>query len=145
MIERIYGQLGTPVEHGEPRPPEGRGRLAVQFDRAALAGTITVRRPGRDTADEIAQARRDLCEVAGAEVVYLELPLAQPATPALCRAAERGGFFFAGVGPCFAPDGDTLRLQFLNAPLDTSLLQLLSPFARELQTYIDAERARVTG
>jgi hypothetical protein len=115
----------------------------VQFDRAARAGTITVRRAGGDTADDLLQARRDLCEVAGAEVVYLELPLAQPATPFLCEAAERAGFFFAGIGPCFAPDGDTLRFQFLNAPLDTSLLQILSPFARELLAYIDGERARI--
>ena len=100
---------------------------------------------GADTAAEVRRARQDLCETAAAEVVYLELPLAQPGTPALCVAAEADGFFFSSLAPRFAPDGDALRLQFLNCPLDTDRLQIASPLGQELLAYVAAERARVAG
>ena len=60
-----------------------------------------------------------------------------------CRAAEDDGFFFSGLGPCFAADGDVLRLQWLGVDLDLRLLQIENPFARELADYVARERARV--
>jgi hypothetical protein len=48
-----------------------------------------------------------------AEVVYLELPLGQPGTPAGCEAAEAERFLFSGVAPLYLDDGDALRLQYL--------------------------------
>ena len=105
-------------------------------------GEITVARPGSESPAEIRQAKRDLCDLAGAQAIYLELSLAHPETPAVCRVAEGAGFFFAGLGPQFAPDGDVLRLQFLNTGLDTGQLRLLDPFTQELLTYIDRENTR---
>jgi serine/threonine-protein kinase RsbW len=102
-----------------------------------------VEQSGSEASTEIRQAQRDLCELAGAAAIYLELSLAHPLTPALCRAAEGAGFFFAGLGPQFASNADVLRLQFLNTALDTGQIQLLDPFAQELMAYIDNERARV--
>ena len=63
----------------------------------------------------------------------------------LAEAAEAEGFFFSGIGPLFAPDGDVLRLQYLRSPLDPTLLQIYSPFARELLDYVIQERQRVGG
>ena len=108
------------------------------------AGIIRVRRVGRDSAAEGRRARQDLCDTAAAEVVYLELPLARAGTPHLCEAAESDGFFFSGLGPHFAPDGDALRLQYLNCELDMSGLRVFSPFGRELLDYVAAERSRVS-
>ena len=65
-------------------------------------------------------ARADLVETAGVGAVFLELPLAQPAAAHVCEAAEADGFFFSGIGPRFAADGDVLRLQYLAEPLDTA-------------------------
>jgi hypothetical protein len=76
-------------------------------------------------------------------VVYLELPLADPGTPALCAAAEGMGFFFSGVGVNFAPTSDVLRLQYLNCELDIGLLQVAGALAHELVAYVAAERQRV--
>jgi hypothetical protein len=123
--------------------PSAAGEVCVSLLHGWAAGVIRVRRVAADTAADVRRARQDLCETAGAEVVYLELPLAQPGTPALCEAAEADGFFFSGLGPRFAPDGDALRLQFLNTDLDFSRLQIASPFGRELLDYVAAERARV--
>jgi hypothetical protein len=88
--------------------------------------------------------RRALCEPLGAEAVYLDLPLAQPGTPELCRLVEEEGFFVSGVAPLAFPDGDALRLQHLAVPIHPSLVQIDSPFAREILTYVVAERDRVS-
>jgi hypothetical protein len=143
MLERLYATLQAPADFRAPAPPEGSGEVVVSMLHNFGAGTIRVRRVGADTVAEVRRARRDLCETAAAEVVYLELPLAQAGTPALCAAAEADGFFFSGLAPRFAPDGDALRLQYLNTELDVSRLQIASPFGRELLDYVAAERARV--
>jgi anti-sigma regulatory factor (Ser/Thr protein kinase) len=143
MLERIYARLSAPVDFRVPEATSGPGRVAVSFQPSYGLGIIRVGRVGVDTSAEMRRARRDLCEIAAAEVVYLELPLAQPGTPDLCLAAEAEGFFFSGLGPSFAPDGDVLRLQYLNVELDLTRLQVASPFGRELVAYVAGERERV--
>jgi anti-sigma regulatory factor (Ser/Thr protein kinase) len=143
MLERLYGNLGAPAEFRAPAAAKGSGNVVVSMFHGLGAGVIRVRRVGADTAAEVRRARQDLCDSAAAEVVNLELPLAQPGTPHLCEAAESDGFFFSGMGPRFAPDGDALRLQYLNCDLDVTRLQVFSPFGRELLEYVAAERARV--
>jgi anti-sigma regulatory factor (Ser/Thr protein kinase) len=145
MLERIYNHLGTPVEFRRnfqsPIPNlQPDGQVTVYFNQPLGLGIIRVRHVGADSAVEIRRARRDLCDIAGAEVVYLELPLAQAGTPALCQAVEEEGFFFSGLGPHFAPDGDALRLQYLNVELDTVRLQVMSPLGQELVEYMTRER-----
>jgi hypothetical protein len=116
----------------------------VEYEPEVQTGTIRVQRSGADTAAAIRAARDRLCEGYGARALTLELPLAQAATAEVCRAAEEDGFFFSGVGPAFAADGDALLLQFLVEELDLSLLQIDSPFARDLLAYVGVawERAR---
>ena len=149
MLGRIYERLGMEVEWQEPatrsaRDGEGPGEVVVSYYPTWGFGEIHVERPGSETPAEIRRGLRDLCDLAGAEAVYLELPLARPETPALCCAAENDGFFFGGLGPEFAAEGDTMRLQYLNTPLDAGQIQLLDPFTKELLTYIDRERVRVS-
>lgn len=144
MLARIYGQLDCPVRFAAGAPAaDGPGRLSVSLDRGWGRAVIRAPTVGADSAAEIRQALDDLVEVAGAEAVYLELPLAQAGTPALCAASEAMGFFFSGVAPCFAADGDVLRLQHLSVPLDPARLRVASPFGAELVGYAARERARV--
>lgn len=161
VIEQIYAQLGVPVDYADPSDPERptasshhspltthhapstSSRVSVSYRKSYGAGVIRVLQVGETTSAEVERARRDLCDVSGAEVVYLELPLAQAGTPSVCEAAESTGFIFSGVGPQFMPDGDALRLQFLNTDLDLAALQIYSPFAKELVDYIASERTRV--
>lgn len=142
ILEKIYRKLGMPVEFLKPGRVAGPGRLEVHFSQNLGAGFIQVNRIGADTFPEIAQARRDLCDLAGAAVVFLDLPPAQGGAPELCDAAETAGFFFSGVRPRFAADGDFLRLQYLNAVLDLERIHLASPLARELLDYILRDKAR---
>lgn len=143
MLTKIYANLEVPVAFLEPSGPTAVGEVAVHFDKATGVGIIQVNRIGVDTIPEIYQGWQDLSRLAGAAVIGLDLPLSQGGTPYLCDLAEGNGFFFCGVRPYFAPDGDFLRLQYLNADLDLERLRLASPFARELLDYILQERERV--
>jgi hypothetical protein len=144
VLKEVYANLNVPAEFRDGRPGAGAGVVEVKFLGELLAGLIRVRRTGVGALEEIRRARRDLTESSRAEVIYLELPLAQAATPELCEAAEADGFFFSGLGPCFTDDGDVLRLQLLNVPLDTSLIQIENPQARTLLNHVERERRRDT-
>jgi serine/threonine-protein kinase RsbW len=145
MLERLYGNLGVAATLRPRVVATGTGRVNVSLDRAWGYGEIHVETIGADTAAEVRRARRDLCTVADAEVVYLYLPLAQAGAPEVCERAEDDGFFFSGLAPRFAPDGDALCLQYVCGELDPALLQVESPLGHELVTYVTAERARVHG
>jgi histidine kinase-like protein/acetyltransferase (GNAT) family protein len=144
MLDRLYGNLGVATGNGVPTPATRADRLVVSLDRMWGFGEIYVETVGPDTAAEISRACEDLCAVAETEVVYLYLPLAQAGTPELCIRAEAKGFFFGGIGPRFMTDGDALCLQYVRGELDPQLLQIATPFGRELLDYVTAERARVT-
>ena len=147
IIHRIYTTIGASAEFRTSSPLnlqiDGHGHMAVMFSRAFGFGLIRVQRIGTDTPAEIFRARHDLCELAGADVVYLELPLAQTGTPAMCNFAEEIGFFISGIGPHFASDGDVLRLQYLNTEIDMNHIQIYNTFGKELLTYIEKEKSRV--
>ncbi|HOE23789.1 MAG TPA: ATP-binding protein [Smithellaceae bacterium] len=145
MMERIYRLLGLNVELMETDAGAdlSGGMVKVLYNRINGTGTITVEKAGSDSKTEIRRALYDLRDIALAEAIYLLLPLAQAGTPRLCEEAEALGFFFSGVEPCFAPDGDYLRLQYLNTTINFDHIQLYRPFSRELLSYILQEKKRV--
>jgi hypothetical protein len=140
VCARIYEGLGVRPDFREPGTAPPQGSLTVEVDPAIQAASIRVERVGQDAAAEIGRARE---RCARAEAILLELPLAQPGAAAACEAAERAGFFFCGIGPSFAANGDTLRLQLLTVDFDVALVQTDTPFARELLAYVAGERERV--
>jgi hypothetical protein len=115
----------------------------VECEEAVGTGTIRVRRVGADTVAAVRRACQEFCEGSGVKALTLELPLAQAGTAAVCRAAGEEGFFFSGLGPAFAGDGDALLLQLPREDVDLSLLQIEHPFAKELLAYVARERDRV--
>jgi anti-sigma regulatory factor (Ser/Thr protein kinase) len=143
IIERIYANLGANVEYREPGPiPEAEGDLEVRYSHSMDFGTIYVNRIGEDTEAEIRRSTEDLVEITGAEVVQVELPLAQSGTPALCEELEGLGYFFAGIGPSFLEDGDALLLSYVPVEMDPSRIKIANSFAQELCDYAFQERAR---
>jgi hypothetical protein len=143
MISRIYQQYGISHELCEIESVVETGDIVLEREPEVQTGTIRVRRIGSDTAAAVRRAREQLCEEFGAKAVTLELPLTQAATAEICRAAEEDGFFFSGLGPAFAADGDALLMQFLVEDLDLSLIEIENPFAKELLAYVARERERV--
>lgn len=147
IIERIYEELRAPAEFRDEdtawTAEAESGRVEVSYHTQMDSGMIKVREIGQDTDAELRRATHDLFRVTGAEMISLELPLAHPGTPWLCREAEALGYFFCGVGPSFAEDGDALILQCLAEPLDPARIQVANPFAKELVQYIAQDRERV--
>jgi hypothetical protein len=143
IASRIFERLDKRVQFGTPQTLSGPGQLTSSYEPHSQQGSIKVREPGFDSAGQIEEARHGLFGNFGAEVVYLELPLNRPGSADLCIAAERLGFFFSGISPAGAEGGDAVRLQSPKNPLDLSLLQIESEFARELLAYVGRERARV--
>jgi anti-sigma regulatory factor (Ser/Thr protein kinase) len=139
ILSRTYEELRIPVEFRQAQPAAGHGRVIISFMREERLGEIHVEKIGSDSSAEVRRGRRDLCEIGGAEVVFLDLPLAQPGTPDICAAAEEDGFIYCGIKPHFAPDGDYLRMVYLNVDLDLDRIQLFSPFAEQLLAYIRKE------
>jgi hypothetical protein len=143
MISRIYQQYGISHELCDVAQRVETGDVVIEHEPEVQTGTIRVRRAGADTAAALRQACEQLCDGCGAKAITLELPLSQPEIAEVCRAAEEVGFFFSGLGPAFAADGDALLMQFLTEDLDLSLIEIENPFAKDLLAYVGAERERV--
>jgi anti-sigma regulatory factor (Ser/Thr protein kinase) len=148
VIERIYQELQAPAEFRDEIPgweaEAESGRMDVSYHVQMDSGMIKVREIGQDTDAELRRATHDLFRVTGAEQISLELPLAHPGTPWLARQAEGVGFFFCGIGPGVADEGDALLLQCLAEPLDPARIQVANAFAKELVEYIAQDRERVS-
>jgi hypothetical protein len=142
VCERICRQYGVTCQPCEAAPPAGAGEVALEHEPEVQTGTIRVHQVGADTAAAVREARAKLCGGFGARALTLELPLSQPGTAEVCRAAEEDGFFFSGVGPAFLGGGDALLLQYLTDDLDLSLVQIDGPFAKELFGYVGREWQR---
>jgi hypothetical protein len=142
IFQRIYQQREIAVELFDGAPASGSSEIMIEAEPEVQTGTIHVRRVGAESAKEIEQARRQLC-LDGARAIMLELPLAQGGTSDLCQAVEQLGFFFSGVGPAFAEDGDVLLMQYLCEEIDVALLQIESPIAKKILAYVASERERV--
>jgi anti-sigma regulatory factor (Ser/Thr protein kinase)/GNAT superfamily N-acetyltransferase len=146
IVARIYATLERPLRFGEPGQRGLAGSYAVSFNKTDNKGMILVKDADVRQWREILRATMDLADIAGADVVCLDLPLAQPETALLCEQAEQAGYFFAGICPHEAPDcGDLLRLTRLSAKIDFTRLQFFDPFALELANYVAAEMRRAQG
>lgn len=139
MLARITKQWSVTIRRPACQPPPALGSVTIEVEPEVQTGLIRVVTVGVDSLAAIRREKNQLL-AAGARTLLLELPLAQSATGDLCRAAEAEGFFFCALGPSFMTDGDALLLQFLTEPLDPALVQVHSPFARELLEYAAGRR-----
>jgi len=143
VVAKIYNNLQCPVEVGIPAVASGHGTLRVKIDSGAACAFIRADELGADTAQLIRHAKREIIERSHAEAVYAELPLSDPATPAIAEQLELEGFGFLGIAPCFSPRGDILRLAYLVEPLSRDPIKTADAFSSELVDYALAEQTRV--
>lgn len=140
MIERIYANLGLPIDVRSGTPAAADGKLRVEVNRTEGFATLDVISPGANSAQQIAQAVRDLRDLRHIGAMYANLPLDDPGTPQLCEALELLGFFFSGAVPWMMEGVDVLRLQLPLTPIDLSQVTIAGSFGEELKAYISAER-----
>lgn len=140
MIERILAHIGlgnspAPDTAKEAPLPDTPSILETKADFKEGWGFVTVAEPGREALAQI-EAQLHASRARDIPLTVLLLPLDNPHTPALCEAAERLGFFFAGIGP--GREGRMhLALQFLHdTEPEFEAIQVYSPFARDLLDYV---------
>jgi hypothetical protein len=138
IVEAMYGALDLPYEERTGSPAEQTGAVHVDIARTLSRAMITVRMPGSDTAQQIAQVVADARQIGRLGGVYVDLPLEDPGTPALCAQLEGLGFFFCGVIPWFLNGHDALRLQLPLRPIDLSGVIAFGEFGARLKDYIEA-------
>ena len=140
MIERIYARLGLPRDVAE-RPVHARelpaaAQVAADVFPVWSEAAIRVTAYGGDLPD-LVRVRLRALQLRRIDWTCLDLPLAHPAAAELCAPLEAIGFFFAGIIPELADDGDILRLQYLNeVEADLESVQLATDFGREVFAYV---------
>jgi serine/threonine-protein kinase RsbW len=122
--------------------PAGDSRFQVNSQAAIGRARISLDRLAPDALQRIAQ------EVAGLDlerlaVMYLDIPLSDPAAARAIRIAEARGFFWAALLPDGRPDGDVLRLQRLaDVPVDDGHIQTISDHGAAMVAFILDQRDR---
>ena len=112
LLGQVYANggfdRGVRTEHPVP---EGRARIEVGEVSDNDTVVLTAVDAGPDL-HAVAARHLEATIARGVEVIYLDLPLGEPATSSVDVADL--GFFFGGVIPELRDDGDVLRLQRLN-------------------------------
>lgn len=137
IVSKIYENLGQKCTFGRPAPARLQGDFQVNYDKTMMKGEIKVINSNEHQWLEIIRVADDLAEFAGAEVVVIDLPISQPPSILLADQAEENGFFFGGIRPHEAADGDYFRLQRLHVPMDLNRLTIYSDLGQELIKYVD--------
>ena len=105
LLSALYSARGREVQFDtELRHPAADGAgdaVHVVFERARSVGRIWVERIGADTVAVVQEAARVMHEAAGAEALFVDLPIDDPACAWAATSLLGGGFLAAGVGPCF--------------------------------------------
>ncbi len=145
ILALIYDNLGVAYAFGETSHQlEGTTSLSVTNLPHDQFAELRVLQPGFDFSTVLRHQLREQLIHHSCETIYLNLPLDCPATAEAIDQAEAQGFSFLGIGPCFAEQGDMLRMAYMTEPLDPNHIHALSPLGQELVQYALAERMRVT-
>ena len=145
VLEEIYQRLACSPEFLGGNHPTGMGSLEVKITNGAARANIYCKTLGKNSLHQIRQVRRRLVEQTGIAVVFLDLPLTDPACPHLVSELESEGFGFLGVAPSFSNQGDLLRLAYLVEPLTREAIKTVDETAGRLVDYAIAEQKRVSG
>ncbi|MFN8125327.1 MAG: GNAT family N-acetyltransferase [Candidatus Nanopelagicales bacterium] len=122
--------------------PVGTSRLQMSTSPAVGRARVSLDRMAPDALQRIAAEVGGL-DLAHLAVLYLDIPLADPAAARAIRIAEERGFFWAALLPDARPDGDVLRLQRLaDVPIDTANIQTVTDLGAAVVAFVLSERER---
>ncbi len=99
--------------------------------------------PGGDLESVLGAERRRLFDEVGLDAIYIDLPLADPATALVADHLERLGVSYSGIFPNAKADGDVLRMQSLHrVRVKADDVAVASDHGRELLDYVLADLER---
>ncbi len=144
MITRILSEVELKREFSERTVvPETSTRLNVSIVRGPNVAVVTVEAVGHDLLEELERHMEHLQDMRIA-AIYLDLPLSAPGTAHFGDHLAGFGFFFSALLPESVPDGDVLRLQFLNHEHPRAdQIKLASSWGEELLTLCLEDMERV--
>jgi hypothetical protein len=109
----------------------------VEVDPDHNLALITVLTPGADLETVVGAECHHLFHNKDLDAIYLDLPLADPATALLADHLERLGVSYAGIFPNVQANGDVLRLQSLHrAHVASDDIAVASDHGREVLDYV---------
>ncbi|CAN5223892.1 hypothetical protein BH24ACT19_BH24ACT19_02970 [soil metagenome] len=126
------------VPDSRPEVPAS-SRVDVRVRQDHNLAFLRVAEPGDDLWELVRSRLRELC-LHRLDVIYVDLPLSNPATRVCGDWLEELGFFFGGIIP-EAQDGDVLRLQYLNnVEIERGDVSTASDFGEELLDLVFRQR-----
>ncbi len=137
FLREVYSWLELPRSFGEPAAvalPETSDVKIVHSAEMNFA-TIKVSAIGADCVDRVRDAM-NAERKAGAEAIYLRLPLSSPAAPQIAEACEKLGLSFAGVMPLICAGTDVLVMQWVGVPLDMDAIRIHGDRGRRMFDYV---------
>lgn len=143
MYREIVGRMGLQreVTDSDARP-SGTSRLQVSTSPAVGRARVSLDRLAPDALTRTTQEVRGL-DLAQLAVLYLDIPLADPAAARAIRIAEERGFFWAALLPDARPDGDVLRLQRLaDVAIDADNIQTVSDHGSAVVDFVLQQHRR---
>lgn len=144
MIQRIYDWAGLERNLADAAPQaraalSPHAEITVEVARSFGQAVISVVAPGLDLAEQL-RAQLEELKLSRIDVIYVDLPLAHPATELLAEEIEACGFSFCGLYPEKHADGDLLRLHHLNnVRVDPARIITVTDMGRDLLDYVIAE------
>ena len=141
QIEALYADalLSRSVVESDERPTRRESELERVYDERRQTLRVAVTRPGSDLADKVGAETLGAAKHGGL-VAHIDLPLADPATPAASEALRAQAFFFAGLLPEYR-DGDVLRMQWLADTVDDMAASILSTDStRAIEAFVLKDR-----
>jgi hypothetical protein len=141
LVKDIYAGCGLSVSADTVlRTPEAAsGEVHSVYCRPLGMGVITVRKVGADCGQSIRQGLYQLTMKTAAAMVYLDLPLEDPACGFAIMEARKLGFAFCAL-EIAADDGrDFLRLQFVNCEIDFDKIQITGDMAQRIFAFVKAQ------
>jgi RimJ/RimL family protein N-acetyltransferase len=148
MLRRIFERAGLVGDFtAPPRSAErpARTELGLEVETDHGIALVHVRSAGDDLADAVREQQRRLRR-AQVPIVYCDLDLSSPTTPAASEELAALGFFFGGVVPVDDSRGFRLRIQDTNdSDIRKEDVQLGTEFGAELLDYVWADRQQQDG
>lgn len=141
IIQKIYDHIPLQRTYAETGKTEIKlsAKSVFEFSLKPELGIAfcSIKVLGIDLQKVIKQKLHELC-VSKFDLIYIDLPLSDPACQQCNTELEKLGFFFAGIIPELA-NGDVLRLQYLNnLNVETTFINTVSEFGNELKDYVCA-------
>lgn len=123
LLTQLYVARGRPCTFRSPSSPAVEvSPVRTRFDRSRRVGWVTTSVIGKDTLGGIRAALEALRDAAGAEALFVDLPIEQAGCGRLASALLADGLRCAGIGPRFRKTAsgaeDVLRLQLPVAAFD---------------------------